>query len=197
MRRQFVTGLRMTVALLVLLGVLYPLAVTAVAQLAFHDNANGSLVRNARGDAVGSSLLGQRFVDAQGNADPRYFQPRPSASDYDPTVSGATNLGPSNQDLIDAVAQRVDDYRRLNRLAADAMVPIDAVTSSGSGLDPHISPLNAALQAQRVTDARHLPLETVRSLIGRHTTGRPWGFLGEKVVNVLELNLDLDRTTAG
>ncbi|HEX4822098.1 MAG TPA: K(+)-transporting ATPase subunit C [Acidimicrobiales bacterium] len=197
MRRQFLTGLRMTAALLVLLGVLYPLAVTAVAQVAFHDNANGSLVKDARGLVVGSSLLGQRFVDAQGNADPRYFQPRPSASDDDPTVSGATNLGPSNQDLIDAVAQRVKDYRSFNDLADDAMVPVDAVTASGSGLDPHISPLNAELQAQRVADARHMPVDTVRSLISKHTTGRQWGFLGEKVVNVLELNLDLDRTTAG
>lgn len=197
MRRQFLTGLRMTAALLVLLGVLYPLAVTAVAQVAFHDNANGSLVKDARGLVVGSSLLGQRFVDAQGNADPRYFQPRPSAADYDPTVSGATNLGPSNQDLIDAVAQRVKDYRSFNDLADDAMVPVDAVTASGSGLDPHISPLNAELQAPRVADARHMPVDTVRSLISKHTTGRQWGFLGEKVVNVLELNLDLDRTTAG
>jgi K+-transporting ATPase ATPase C chain len=197
MRRQFVTGLRMTVALVVLLGVLYPLVVTAVAQVAFDDNANGSLVKDARGTVVGSVLLGQRFVDAQGNPDPRYFQPRPSASGYDPTVSGATNLGPSNPALIDAVAQRVADYRSFNHLPDSATVPVDAVTSSGSGLDPHISPLNADLQVQRVADARHLSVETVRSLIQRHTAGRQWGFLGEKVVNVLELNLDLDWTTAG
>lgn len=197
MRRQFVTGLRMTVALAVLLGVLYPLVVTVFAQIAFHENANGSLVKDGRGNVVGSVLLGQRFVDVHGNPDPRYFQPRPSASDYDPTVSGATNLGPSNPDLIDAVARRVAEYRRFNHLPIGVSVPVDAVTSSGSGLDPHISPLNADLQAQRVADTRHVPVDTVRSLIERHTAGRPWGFLGEKVVNVLELNLDLDWTTAG
>ncbi len=197
MRRQFMTGLYMTIALVVLCGIVYPLAVTAVAQVAFHDDANGSLVKDAKGNVVGSSLIGQQFVDGQGNPDPRYFQPRPSAAGngYDPTSTGATNLGPSNQKLLDAVAQRVQDYRTFNHLAADATVPVDAVTSSGSGLDPHISPANAELQAQRVADARQLPLATVEALIGKHTTDRQWGFLGERVVNVLELNLDLDHAT--
>ncbi len=197
MRRQFMTGLYMTIALVVLCGIVYPLAVTAVAQVAFHDDANGSLVKDAKGNVVGSSLIGQQFVDGQGNPDPRYFQPRPSAAGngYDPTSTGATNLGPSNQKLLDAVAQRVQDYRTFNHLAADATVPVDAVTSSGSGLDPHISPANAELQAQRVADARQLPLATVEALIEKHTTDRQWGFLGERVVNVLELNLDLDHAT--
>jgi len=200
MRRQLVTGLRMTLALVVLIGLVYPLAVTGIAQIAFRDQANGSLTRDASGRVVGSSLLGQGFVDAQGHADERYFQPRPSnagSNGYDPTLSGATNLGPSNPALIDAVAQRVAAYRSLNHLSSHVSVPVDAVTSSGSGLDPHISPLNAELQAQRVAGARRLPLATVRSLITKHTKDRQWGFLGEKVVNVLELNLDLDRTTAG
>ena len=197
MRRQLTTGLLMTVALLVLIGGVYPLAVTAVAQIAFHDDANGSLVKNADGTVVGSALIGQPFVDAQGNPDPRYFQPRPSAAGkgYDPTATGATNLGPTNQQLIDAVAQRVQDYRSFNHLPTGVAVPVDAVTSSGSGLDPHISPANAELQAQRVADARGIPLDRVRTLIAAHTTDRQWGFLGEKVVNVLELNLDLDHAT--
>ncbi len=197
MRRQLTTGLMMTIALVVLLGIVYPLAVTAVSQVAFHDDANGSMVKDAKGATVGSALIGQQFVDAQGNPDPRYFQPRPSAAGngYDPTATGATNLGPSNQKLIDAVAQRVQDYRTFNHLDAGVTVPVDAVTASGSGLDPHISPANANLQAQRVADARGLPIDEVRSLIAKHTTDRQWGFLGEKVVNVLELNLDLDRAS--
>jgi K+-transporting ATPase ATPase C chain len=198
MRRQLVTGLLMTVSLVVLLGVIYPLVVTGIAQVAFHDQANGSLTKNSQGAVVGSSLIGQNFVDAQGNPDPRYFQPRPSnagTNGYDPTQTGASNLGPSNQKLIYTVAQRVAAYRTFNGLSPDGTVPIDAVTASGSGLDPHISPLNAQLQAARVAQARGLPESVVDSLIAAHTTGREWGFLGEKVVNVLELNLALDRTT--
>jgi K+-transporting ATPase ATPase C chain len=231
MRRQLLTGLYMTIALIVLLGVLYPVAVFGVSQLVFKDNANGSFVKNKDGQVIGSSLIGQAFVDASGNPDPKYFQPRPSAAGtgYDALASGGSNLGPSNPKLIapatgpncylvdktdpagnpvvgpdgkpeqecygDTVPGRVDTYRDFNKLRADVEVPVDAVTASGSGLDPHISVANAKLQAARVAGARNLTVDAVNSLIAKHTEGRAWGFLGERVVNVLELNLDLDHQT--
>jgi len=197
MRRQLLTGLLMTIALTILTGLLYPLAVFALGQGLFKDNADGSFVKNKAGQEVGSSLIGQNFVDAEGNPDPKYFQSRPSAAGdgYDALKSGGTNLGPSNPALLDAVAQRVKDYRDFNNLGADASVPVDAVTSSGSGLDPHISVANAKLQAARVAQARGMPVDKVLNLVSKHTAGRPWGFLGEKVVNVLQLNLDLDEQT--
>ena len=197
MRRQLGTGLLMTIALVVLTGVVYPIAVWAIGQGLFKDNADGSFVKNANGQIVGSALLGQNFVDSNGNPDPRYFQPRPSAAGdgYDPTKTGGSNLGPSNPKLIDAVTQRVAEYRTLNHLSADAQVPVDAVTASGSGVDPNISVANAKLQAPRIAAERNLPVDTVLSLLARHTTGRQWGFLGEKVVNVVLLNLDLDHQT--
>jgi len=233
MRRQLVTGFLMTIALIVLLGLLYPLAVFAVGQGLFKDNANGSFVKNKDGKVIGSSLIGQSFVDASGNPDPKYFQPRPSAAGkgYDALASGGSNLGPSNPKLIapatgpdcylvdktdadgnpvlgpdgkpeqecygDTVPARIATYRDFNKLGPDTQVPVDAVTASGSGLDPDISVANATLQAQRVADARNLTVDTVSSLITKHTEGRAWGFLGEKVVNVLELNLDLDQQTSG
>jgi K+-transporting ATPase ATPase C chain len=166
-----------------------------VGQVLFKDNANGSFVKNQDGQVVGSSLIGQRFVDASGNPDPKYFQPRPSAGDYNGLASGGSNLGPSNSKLLDAVAQRVADYRQFNQLSADTKVPVDAVTASASGLDPHISVANAKLQAARVAGARGLSVDQVDSLIAKHTTDRVVGFLGERVVNVLELNLDLDGQT--
>ena len=189
MRRQVLTGLRVMVVLTVLVGLAYPLAITGVAQTLFARRADGSLVR--RGDAVvGSSLIGQRFTT------PGYFQPRPSAAGergYDARASGATNLGPSNRRLLDAVADRVEAYRRVNGLTEDVSVPVDAVTSSASGLDPDISVANARLQARRVARARRLPLFRVLRLIDDHTTDRALGFLGEKTVNVLGINLALDR----
>ena len=197
MRRQLGTGLLMTIALVVLTGLVYPVAVWAIGQGLFKDNADGSFVKNRNGQVVGSALLGQNFVDSSGNPDPKYFQPRPSAAGdgYDPTKTGGSNLGPSNPKLIDAVTQRVTDYRTLNNVPADAQVPVDAVTASGSGLDPNISVANAKLQAPRVATARNLSLERVMALVSEHTTGRQWGFLGEKVVNVVLLNLDLDQQT--
>ena len=197
MRRQLMTGLLMTIALTVLTGLLYPFAVFALGQGLFKGNADGSLVKNKAGQEVGSSLIGQNFVDADGSPDPRYFQSRPSAAGdgYDALKSGGTNLGPSNPALLHAVAQRVKDYRAFNNLGPDASVPVDAVTSSGSGLDPHISVANAKLQAPRVAQARGMSVDTVLALVSNHTAGRPWGFLGEKVVNVLQLNLDLDEQT--
>jgi K+-transporting ATPase ATPase C chain len=195
MRRQLLTGLRMTVVLTILLGLVYPLVMTAAGQVLFPKQANGSMVRDAQGRVVGSSLLGQSFTDAKGNPVARYFQPRPSAAGdgYDPTKSGASNLGPSNPKLLDAVAQRVVAYRALNGLSASTKVPVDAVTASGSGLDPDISVANALLQAPRVAKARNLPLTDVVKLIHSHIRERAWGFLGERTVNVLDLNLALDK----
>ncbi|MCU1463348.1 MAG: kdpC [Acidimicrobiales bacterium] len=194
MRRQIRTALAMTIALIILTGVLYPLAVTVIGTVAFQERAAGSLV-SAHGHVVGSALLGQSFSDQAGKPLPQYFQPRPSAAGagYDGLASGASNLGPANPKLLDAVAQRVKAYRAFNGVGDGTPVPVDAVTASGSGLDPHITVANARLQARRVADNRHLALPLVLSLIDRHTQGRQLGFLGEKVVNVLELNLDLDR----
>ncbi len=187
MRRQLVPALRILAVLTVLCGLLYPLLVTGVAQAAFGDRADGSLVRNAQGEVVGSSLLGQAFDGDE------WFQPRPSAAGdgYDGSSSGSSNLGPTNPELLDAVAERVAAYRTANDLAPDAEVPVDAVTASGSGLDPHISLANARLQAPRVAEARGLPLDDVLALVDEHTDGRSLGFLGEPGVNVVTLNLAL------
>jgi K+-transporting ATPase ATPase C chain len=187
MRRQLLPAILAFLAFTVLVGVLYPLAVTGVSRLAFAEEADGSLVRRD-GVVVGSSLLGQSFEG------PEWFHPRPSAAGdgYDGTSSSASNLGPTNPVLLDAVEQRVDAYRTLNGLAAGDPVPVDAVTASASGLDPHISPRNARLQAPRVARARGLPLAHVLALVDEHTHGRTLGFMGEPRVDVLELNLALD-----
>jgi potassium-transporting ATPase KdpC subunit len=195
MRRQLVTGLLATIALLVLTCGIYPVAVWAVGQVAFKHQANGSFVK-VNGKLVGSSLIGQNFADKDGNPIEKYFQPRPSAAGkdgYDATASSSSNLGPSNPDFLKSVADRVAAYRQLNQLSNDTPVPVDAVTASGSGLDPDISIANARLQAARVARARGMPLDAVMTAIGRHTEGRQLGVLGEKVVNVLELNVDLDH----
>lgn len=194
MRRQLLPALRITIALTVLLGLAYPLLMTGVAQALFPSKANGSFVTQG-GRTVGSRLIGQAFLDARGNPDPRYFQPRPSAAGtngYDPMASGGSNLGPSSQALITQVTQRVVAYRTLNGLAATAPVPVDAVTASGSGLDPDISVANADDQAARVASARGLPVSRVMELIAANTQARPLGVFGETAVNVLELNLALD-----
>lgn len=187
MRRQLVPALRILAVLTVLCGLVYPLAVTAVAQVAFAEQADGSLLRDQDGDVVGSSLLGQAFEGDE------WFLPRPSAAGdgYDGSASAASNLGPTNPVLLDSVAERVAEYRDQNDLAAEAAVPVDAVTASGSGLDPHISVANARLQAPRVADARGLPLDAVLDLVDRHTDGRSLGFLGEPGVDVVALNLAL------
>jgi K+-transporting ATPase ATPase C chain len=193
MRRQLITGLRMTIALTVLLGLAYPLAMTGIAQAFMKSRANGSLVTK-NGTVVGSSLIGQPFTLKNGDPDPRYFQPRPSnAGDgYDGLASAGSNLGPSNPDLFTAVKDRVIAYRKFNQLPANAPVPVDAVTSSASGLDPNISVANARLQVSRVARARGLSEPQVLALVSVHTQDRPLGILGEKAVNVLELNLGLD-----
>jgi len=187
MRRQLLPALLVFLTFTLILGVIYPLAVTGVSQLAFSSEANGSLVTR-NGTVIGSRLIGQNFTA------PGYFHPRPSAAGagYDGTSSGASNLGPTNPVLLKDVAARIAAYRKENGLALGARVPVEAVTSSASGLDPHISPADARIQAVRVAKARNLPLAQVLELVRRHTEGRSLGFLGEPGVNVLELNLALD-----
>jgi len=177
----------MTVCLTVLVGFAYPLAVSAASAALFPGQAKGSLVKED-GKVVGSSLLGQNF------SDPKYFWPRPSAAGsdgYDGLASGGSNLGPSNEKLVDAVRERVIAYREANHLGGDEPVPVDAVTASASGLDPQISVANARLQAGRVAGARGLSTGEVLALIDKHTQHRSFGILGEDGVNVLELNLAL------
>ncbi|SFN28278.1 potassium-transporting ATPase subunit KdpC [Variovorax sp. OV329] len=185
--------LRPALVLFVLLsaitGIVYPLAVTGVAQSAFAEKANGSLLRNTEGQAVGSVLIGQAF------ADPKNFWGRPSATadkPYNGLASGGSNLGPLNPALRDAVAQRVAALREADPASREVPVPIDLVTASGSGLDPHISPEAARYQLPRVAKARGLQPQVLEALIDQHTDW-PWlGFLGEPRVNVLELNLALN-----
>lgn len=170
----------------VLTGLLYPLLVTGVAQVAFGDQADGSpLVVD--GERRGSALIAQPFAGEQ------WFQPRPSAVAYDAASSGASNLGPLSPELLAAIDERTVEYRERNGLPEGTEVPIDAVTSSGSGLDPHISPRNAELQSPRVAGARQLELSRVTELVERNTEGRSLGVLGEPRVNVVALNADLDR----
>jgi K+-transporting ATPase ATPase C chain len=189
--KNLVAELRASIAATLLLGVLccgiYPAVVRAVGQALFPDKADGSLVR-VDGKVAGSSLL------AQGFAAPKYFHPRPSAAGqgYDAVNSGGTNLGPISKKLVEDVKQRVTGYRMENGLPPDTMVPADAVTSSASGLDPHIGVRNAALQANRVATARKMTREEVLKKVRAHTEGRTFGIFGEPRVNVLMLNLDLD-----
>lgn len=261
MRRQFIPAVLSMVVFTLVLGIGYGLLVTGVAQLGFKDKANGSIVERS-GKKVGSSLIGQAFVDKDGNAIKKYFQSRPSAAagvdaktsaGYDPTLSSGSNLGPSNPALVgfipgfntvdlngnssktnpfasaddpycvpddkdgkvvvsptadtkykknddgsyvcdtNTVPQRTLAYRDLNGLSPKVNVPVDAVTASASGLDPDISVANAGLQARRVATERGLPVTRARKLIDDHTSGRDLGILGEKTVNVLDLNLALDQ----
>jgi K+-transporting ATPase ATPase C chain len=190
--RTLLAEIRSAVLVTLMLAVvccgLYPLAVFGVSQLLFRDKANGSLIVNATGTVQGSRLIGQPF-----SAD-KYFHPRPSAAGngYDGTSSGGSNFGPTSKKLADSIAQNVTDYRKQNGLSSDAPVPADAVTASGSGLDPHISVRNAELQAPRVAKARGLSEERVLELIRQNTEGPDLGLLGEAGVNVLLLNLALD-----
>jgi potassium-transporting ATPase KdpC subunit len=192
MRRQLLAAVTMVAALTVVTGLLYPLAVTGVAQGLFPDEAEGSLVTDADGDVVGSSLLGQSFTE------PQYFHPRPSAAGdgYDPTSSSGSNLGPTNPALADEVRARVAEYREDNGLALGTRVPVDAVTASASGLDPDISVANARLQAPRVAEERGLTVDEVEALVGEHTSGPALGVLGAEAVDVLALNLALDRASS-
>ncbi len=177
-----------TVMLAVVCCGIYPLAVFGIGQVLFPGNANGSLIVDSKGVVHGSKWLGQPF-----SAD-KYFHPRPSAAGngYDPTSSGGSNLGPTSKKLADSIAQNIADYRSQNGLATNAPVPADAVTASGSGLDPHISPANADIQAARVAKARGMKIEELRTLINQYTDEPSLGFLGDAGVNVLHLNLALD-----
>jgi K+-transporting ATPase ATPase C chain len=256
-RRSILPAIVVTLVIGLVYGVGFPLFVTAVGKTAFATRANGSLIKR-NGQVVGSSLIGQNFLDDKGNPDPRYFQPRPSAAGngYDPTASGASNLGPGDPRLVgfqpgfntvdldgnpsktnpfatkddpycvptdpggaavaspstgqkyaknddgsyvcypSTVPERTAAYRHLNGLDAKTLVPVDAVTASASGLDPDISIANALLQAPRVAAARNLPATTVVDLVKARANSQQLGFLGEKTVNVLDINLALDALKA-
>lgn len=182
--RHTITALLMTIVTTVLLGLVYPMAVTVIAQLVFFDKANGSLITRD-GHVVGSALLGQTFTS------PQYFHGRPSAAGngYDAANSSGTNLGPTNKKLIDSVTAAVVAARAEN---PGVPVPVDLVTTSGSGLDPHVSPASALFQVPRVARERHVSDAEVRAIVESHIEGRQFGFLGEPRVNVLLLNLALD-----
>ena len=191
--KEFFSNIRGAVVSTFVLAVvccgLYPLIVFGISQALFHDKANGSLIVDPNGTVRGSKLLGQEFADA------KYFHPRPSAAGngYDATSSGGSNLGPTSRKLNDAIKERLAAYRAENGLSESAPVPADAVTASGSGLDPHISLQNAELQIPRVVKARGVPEEKVRELIRQNTNGRDFGVFGEPGVNVLQLNRALDQ----
>ena len=198
--RQHIAALRGLLVFTVICGIAYPVVMWGVAQVAFHDHANGSLV-SYQGRTVGSSLLCQEFVDAKGNPLPQYFQPRPSnavdstvKTDYgcDPGFSAATNLGPNNPVLVKDIKMRQKQIAAFDHVKI-SQIPADAVTASGSGLDPGISPANADIQVNRVAAARHVSPATVAALVKQYTQGRTLGFLGEPQVNVLELNIALDE----
>jgi K+-transporting ATPase ATPase C chain len=197
--RQYLAAFRLLLAFTVICGIAYPVLMWGVAQAAFKNQADGSLV-TYNGQVVGSSLLCQEFVNAKGDPLPQYFQPRPSsatsgaATDYgcDPGYSAAANLGPNNPTLVTDVKQLQAQISAFDHVPVSA-IPPDAVTSSGSGLDPDISPQNAAIQIDRVAAARHLPVSEVKSLVSKFTQGRNIGILGEPRVDVLTLNIALDE----
>ena len=216
MKRDIVTSIIAILVFTVLIGLVYPFAITGIGQVAFPGNANGQKIY-VKGRLVGSKIIGQEFatvgyengkaVEEKGEPvtkpDPRYFQSRPSATKPADNAAASTfsNLGPNNKVTEEAIAQRIKAYLELEKpylpsLTA-ATVPVDAATASASGLDPEISEANAEIQAHRVASVRHLSLATVDSLISKYTSGRGLGFSGEPGVNVLELNLALDRITEG
>jgi potassium-transporting ATPase KdpC subunit len=198
--RQHIAGLRLLLVFTVLTGIIYPVFMWGIAQAAFKNQANGSLV-TYHGRVVGSSLLCQEFVYANGNPIPQYFQPRPSdavvsgaKNDYgcDPLYSSASNLGPNNSALVTLIRQRQEQIAKFDHVKI-SQIPADAVTASGSGLDPDISPQNAAIQADRIAAARHVSPAAIMALVKQYTQGRTLGFLGEPRVDVLNLNIALDE----
>jgi potassium-transporting ATPase KdpC subunit len=201
--RQHIAGFRILLVFTVICGFIYPLIMLGIGQAAFHNKANGSLV-SYNGHVVGSGLLCQEFVDAKGNPLPQYFQPRPSAAvvsgeknDYgcNPLFSAASNLGPTNPVEIKNIQAEQKAIAAFDHVPV-SQIPPDAVTASGSGLDPGITPANAYMQVDRVAAARHLPVAKVRNLVTQNITGRTLGFLGEPTVNVLSLNILLDKLSA-
>jgi len=201
--RQHIAGFRILLVFTVICGFVYPLIMLGIGQAAFHNKANGSLV-SYNGHVVGSGLLCQEFVDAKGNPLPQYFQPRPSdavvsgeKNDYgcDPLNSAASNLGPTNPVEIKNIQAEQTAISAFDHVPV-SQIPPDAVTASGSGLDPDITPANAYIQVDRVAAARHLPVAKVRNLVTQNITGRTLGFLGEPTVNVLSLNILLDELSA-
>ena len=197
--RQHIAALRGLLLFTAICGVIYPLVMFGIAQAGFHNHANGSLV-SYNGRVVGSSVLCQEFVDAKGNPLPQYFQPRPSnatsgdKTDYgcNPLFSAASNLGPNNSVLVQQIKQRQKQIASFDHVKV-SQIPADAVTASASGLDPDISPANAAIQVNRVAAARHTSPAAIRALVAKYTQGRVLGFLGEPGVNVLLLNIALDQ----
>jgi len=191
--KEILTSILATLVFAVLLCGIFPLIIFGAGQLLFSGQANGSLIESKDRRIIGSEMLGQNFAGA------KYFHPRPSAAGangYDAASSSGSNLGPTSQKLMDAVKQRVETYRAENGLAADALIPGDAVTASGSGLDPHIGVKNAELQTPRVAKERGLSLDAVKAEIAKATDGRSLGILGEPGVNVLKLNIALDNAAA-
>jgi K+-transporting ATPase ATPase C chain len=189
--RQYGVALRALLVFTAVLGIAYPLVVTGIGQLAFPSQANGSTA-TSHGKVVGSSLIGQSFTDKKGNALPQWFQSRPSAAGdgYDGGASSGSNLGPNNADLLKAVTERTKAIEKTDGVPADR-IPADAVTASGSGLDPHISPAFALLQVDAVAKARGISPDRVRALVDSHIQQRDLGYLGEPTVNVLQLNIAL------
>jgi potassium-transporting ATPase KdpC subunit len=187
MKKNLITAFLMTIAMTILLGVIYPLLITALAQVLFKDKANGQIIRR-NGEAIGSRIIAQPFTGA------KYFHPRPSAAGngYDAANSGGTNLGPTNQKLIDRVQS---DAKSLHEENSTQPIPVDLITTSASGLDPDITPAAAEFQIPRVAHERGLQESVLRDLVQKHTAQRDFGLLGEARVNVLELNLALDEIT--
>ena len=190
LRKQLRPAIVLTLLLCVITGLVYPGIVTGLARVLFPHQAGGSLITSAKGEAIGSELIGQPF------SKPEYFHPRPSAAGngYDDTLSTGTNLGPTSAKLADTLIAQAVDSAVKNEGAVKGKIPSDMVTSSASGLDPHVSPATAFLQVARVARARHADSAAVRALVDKHLEGRQFGFFGEPRVNVLLLNLDLDRT---
>jgi K+-transporting ATPase ATPase C chain len=190
LRKQLRPAIVLTLLLCVITGFVYPGVVTGLAQLLFPHQANGSLITSSKGEVIGSELIGQSF------SKPEYFHPRTSAagSGYDDTLSSGTNLGPTSAKLADTLIAQAVDSAVKNEGTVKGKIPSDLVTSSGSGLDPHISPAAAFVQVARVARARHADSSAVRALVEKHVEGRQFGFFGEARVNVLQLNLDLDHT---
>ena len=198
--RQHIAGLRLLLVFTVLTGIIYPVFMWGIAQVAFKNQANGSMV-SYHGHVVGSSLLCQEFVDAKGNPLPQYFQPRPSdaivsgaKNDYgcDPLYSSASNLGPNNPVLVKNIQTEQQQIAKFDHVKI-SQIPADAMTTSGSGLDPDISPQNADIQVDRIAAARHVSPAAIMALVKQYTQGRTLGFLGEPRVDVLNLNIALDE----